>query len=73
MSAVLIDEVARLPAPGDNVAIATQRLEAGTRRATAPRMTANPAAAWPKPINSPAPMFKSVDPVALDMMTRPEA
>jgi altronate dehydratase len=30
LSAVLIDEVARLPAPGDNVAIATRRLHAGT-------------------------------------------
>ncbi|SVE19818.1 uncharacterized protein METZ01_LOCUS472672, partial [marine metagenome] len=27
---VLIDDVARLPAPGDNVAIATRRLHAGT-------------------------------------------
>lgn len=30
MSVVLIDDVARLPAPGDNVAIATRRLHAGT-------------------------------------------
>lgn len=29
--AYTLDQVARLPAPGDNVAIATQRLEAGTR------------------------------------------
>ena len=29
MSVVLIDDVARLPAPGDNVAIATRRLHAG--------------------------------------------
>ena len=28
-------EIARLPLPGDNVAIATTRLEAGTRRALA--------------------------------------
>ncbi|HCL27502.1 MAG TPA: altronate hydrolase [Candidatus Latescibacteria bacterium] len=30
MSEIPIDDVARLPAPGDNVAIATRRLEAGT-------------------------------------------
>lgn len=30
MSSIPIDDVARLPAPGDNVAIATRRLEAGT-------------------------------------------
>ena len=30
MSTISIDDVARLPAPGDNVAIATRRLEAGT-------------------------------------------
>ncbi len=35
MSAFEFAEVARLPAPGDNVGIATRRLEAGTRVATA--------------------------------------